>query len=252
VEKPVVLENLGQQMIGMLHLPEVPGPVPAVAIYHGFTGTKIEPHRIFVKMARALNALGIAAVRFDFRGSGDSEGDFADMTVTGEISDAVKILDFLAGLPEVDASRLGILGLSMGGAVAATVAGIDARVKSLTLWSAVADFKIFERDPEAIELARKQGYLDVSGNVLKMDFYEDIQKQKPAETVGNYRGAALIVHGDADPTVPVSHADIYEKALSVASRVDKFILPGADHTYNRMDWEKAVIERTAAWFKETL
>lgn len=149
MEKPVVLENLGQQMIGMLHLPEVPGPVPAVAIYHGFTGTKIEPHRIFVKMARALNALGIAAVRFDFRGSGDSEGDFADMTVTGEISDAVKILDFLAGLPEVDASRLGILGLSMGGAVAATVAGIDERVKSLTLWSAVADFKIFERDPRS-------------------------------------------------------------------------------------------------------
>lgn len=252
MEKPVVLENHGQQMMGVLHLPEKEGPVPAVALYHGFTGTKVGPHQIFVKMARALHAMGIAVVRFDFRGSGDSEGDFADMTVTGEISDAKKILDFLEGLPEVDAQRLGILGLSMGGAVAATVAGTDERVKSLVLWAAVADFKLFERDPEVIELAKKQGYIDVGGDVLKVDFYQDIQKQKPAETVANYRGPALIIHGDADPTVPVSHADIYEKALASASRVEKFILPGADHTFNRMDWEKAVIERTARWFKETL
>ena len=111
-------------MVGMLHLPEEKGPFPAVAIYHGFTGTKVEPHRLFVKMSRALVQKGIAGTLWIFRGSGDSEGDFADMTVSGEIADAIRVLDFLQEQPEVDGERLGVLGLSMGGAIAASVAGV--------------------------------------------------------------------------------------------------------------------------------
>lgn len=250
MEKPVVVENEGQQMVGMLHLPEGQHNVPAVALFHGFTGTKVEPHRIFVKMARALNREGIGAVRFDFRGSGDSEGDFAEMTMSGEISDAFRILDFLAAADEVDPARIGILGLSMGGAVAASVAGQDSRVKALTLWAAVAKFDLFTSDPEKVEFARSQGYIDVGGNVLNYTFWEDIQRQDPLAWASKYQGPALIVHGDADPTVPVSHADLYEKALPGAK--EKFIVNGADHTFNCKDWEEAVITRTAAWFKQWL
>ena len=65
MEKPVTLISQGEQMVGMLHLPEN-GPFPAVAIYHGFTGTKVEPHRILSR-CRALAREGVAAVRFDFR-----------------------------------------------------------------------------------------------------------------------------------------------------------------------------------------
>lgn len=250
MEKPVVLESQGQQMVGMFHLPEIDKPVPAVAIYHGFTGTKVEPHRIFVKMARKLNELGIAAVRFDFRGSGDSEGDFANMTMSGEIADALRVLDFLEEQKAVDSNRLGVIGLSMGGAVAASVAGQDNRVKSLALWAAVARFDLFEQNAEEIEKAKKQGYVDVGGNILNITFYEDIQKQNPLQLVSQYRGPALIVHGDADPTVPVSHADLYYEVLS--GKKEKLIIPGADHTFNRHDWEQAVLEKTAQWMAETL
>ncbi len=250
MEKPIVLDSCGQQMVGMLHLPDGMQVVPAVALFHGFTGTKSEPHRIFVKLARKLNELGIAAVRFDFRGSGDSEGDFAEMTVSGEIADARRVLDYLEGLPGVDKSRLGVLGLSMGGAVAASVAGLDKRVKSLALWAAVADFALFEQNAEAVALAQKQGYADVGGNVLNYTFYEDAQGQDPAALVGKYTGPALVVHGDGDPTVPVGHADIYERAIP--GQKEKFIVPGADHTFNSREWETAVIEKTAAWFAQTL
>ena len=55
MEKPIVFKSQGQQIIGVVHMPERrKGKVPAVVFFHGFTGTKVEPHRIFVKMARAL------------------------------------------------------------------------------------------------------------------------------------------------------------------------------------------------------
>ena len=68
------------------------------------------------------------------------------MTVSGEIADAIRVLDFLEEHEAVDAQRLGVLGLSMGGAVAASVAGKDTRVKSLALWAAVAKFDVFETE----------------------------------------------------------------------------------------------------------
>jgi len=250
LERPVTLTSRGEQMVGMLHLPDQKGPFPAVAIYHGFTGTKVEPHRIFVKMARALVAQGIAAVRFDFRGSGDSEGDFADMTVSGEIADAIRVLDFLEAQSQVDPQRLGVLGLSMGGAVAASVAGKDERVKSLALWAAVARFELFESEPELLAQARKMGHVDLAGNVLNYGFYEDARTQDPVKWVSQFEGSALVVHGDEDPTVPVSHADLLYDA--VTGKKEKFIVPGADHTFNRHDWESAVISKTADWFHKTL
>ena len=69
----------------ILHLPTArDASCPAVAFFHGFTGTKVEPHRIFVKTARELAAIGFYVLRFDFRGCGDSAGDFSEMTIGGE------------------------------------------------------------------------------------------------------------------------------------------------------------------------
>ena len=91
-----------------------------------------------MKLTDMLSREGIYALRFDFRGYGDSEGEFTDITFEEEISDSIKALDFLSTIEGVDPDRMGILGLSMGGAVAAYVAGRDARVKSTVLWSAPA------------------------------------------------------------------------------------------------------------------
>ncbi len=129
----------GQRIAAMAHIPEGNGPHPAVMMLHGFTGDKVESHYLFVKTARALAQAGFVALRFDFRGSGESEGRFQDVTIPGEIEDALTVLSWLAEQPYVDVDRLGVLGLSMGGCVAAHVAGADPRIKALVLWAAVAD-----------------------------------------------------------------------------------------------------------------
>lgn len=60
----------------MLHVPgDANGKLPIVCIYHGFTGNKMEPHFIFIKLSRLLEKKGIASVRFDFGGSGEGDGD---------------------------------------------------------------------------------------------------------------------------------------------------------------------------------
>ena len=78
METPVVFDSKGQQIVGMLHVPNGRGRFPGALLLHGFTGTKTESHRMFVKLSRRLAEHGIASLRFDFRGSGDSAGEFEE------------------------------------------------------------------------------------------------------------------------------------------------------------------------------
>lgn len=255
MERQIVFENRGQKLYGMLHLPEKGDRAPAVGLYHGFTGTKIEPHRIFVKVARELMQHGIVALRFDFRGSGESEGEFVDMTVEGEISDALKSLDFLQAQPEVDADRLGVLGLSMGGLVAACVAGRDARVRSLALWAALGMVEeAIASDEESRRATEQQlaerGFMDHEGNLLGAGFHEGFPKIRPLEEVARYRGPALIIHGTADDMVNVQNATAFQRAIPV--RTELHLVQGANHTFDGYGWEREVIQTTRDWFLETL
>ncbi|MBM4078498.1 MAG: alpha/beta fold hydrolase [Planctomycetes bacterium] len=256
VEIPVSFESAGEQIVGMMHLPSSRRKSPCVVLCHGFTGHKGETHFLFVKMSRALARKGIASLRFDFRGSGDSEGDFRDVTISAEIADALKAVDFVAAQKRVDAKRIGILGLSLGGCVAACVAGRDQRVKSLALWSAVAaPAKLFKTRWSEQQIAswRKTGGMDIGGLELGLCFLDDLPNNDPAAAIRQCQAPVLIIHGRKDESVPVAHADVYlAEARRRGIRAEKFILPGADHVFRRLDWERTVIEKTARWFVETL
>src|SRR6516165_8124503 len=114
----------GRWLRGMVHRPvEVAWrPAPCVVFFHGFTGDRMESHWIFVKCSRALAFHGIASLRFDFYGSGESDGQFDEVTLQGEVSDAEAAVEFFRKQKGVDGRRLGLCGLSLGGAVAACVA----------------------------------------------------------------------------------------------------------------------------------
>jgi dienelactone hydrolase len=150
MQQAVTLDRGGMTMRGMFHRPDGPiGKVPAVAIFHGFTGNKMEPHFIFVKLSRALAEAGIASVRFDFLHSGESDGDFEHMKLSGEVQDGLAVLDYLRAREDVDADRIGILGLSMGGVVASRVAAArPGQVKSLCLWAPAGSISRFADDAD--------------------------------------------------------------------------------------------------------
>ena len=69
---------------------------PMVVFCHGFGGSKGGP--LFELVADSLQREGIASIRFDFNGHGESEGRFQDMTVPNEINDAKKVIEYVRDL----------------------------------------------------------------------------------------------------------------------------------------------------------
>lgn len=107
-EQIINFQNQGQKIMGTLTLPaNGQATHPTVLILHGFTGQRQElpvnntKETMFSRTARLLAENGYASLRIDFRGSGESEGQWADTTFSGQISDARAALNYLAGLPQV-------------------------------------------------------------------------------------------------------------------------------------------------------
>jgi len=257
METPVVFDSKGQQIVGMLHIPNGRGRFPGALLLHGFTGTKTENHRMFVKLSRQLAEHGIASLRFDFRGSGDSAGEFEELTIRSEVADLLEALKFLARQKRVNSRRLALIGMSMGGAIAAhVVAREKSRIKTLVLWAPVAEGAgILDElsTPEAVASLAQTGIADYEGNLVGVQFIRQFAEMKPLREIVKSRCPVLIVHGSGDETVPVQHADMYERALRASKRlIKKVIIERADHTFTKHIWETRVIDETLDWLAETL
>lgn len=253
-ERQIAFENEGQKLYGFVHAPEGAGPHPGIALLHGFGGNHIEPHALFPKAARAFAEGGVAVLRFDFRGSGDSEGRFHDASIEGEVSDAQAGLRFLAAQPEVDPAWLGVAGLSLGGMIAALTAGRTPEVRAVALWAAVAHLgELFQAggDAERMDELAAQGYIDFGGLAVGPALVMQAMTTDPVAALASGSGApVLVLHGTGDETVPVEHARRYAAALG--ERAELETLEGADHVFSSVPWERRVIERTRDWLRATL
>ena len=251
IERPVeFLTRAGKTLRGVLHLPAYPlsQTSPGVLLFHGFTGNRMESHWMFVKCSRALAREGIASLRFDFFGSGESDGEFRQMTLSGEIADGRAAVAFMRKQKGVDPDRLGLIGLSLGGAVAATLArGINA--KALVLWSAVAHTaRLGELMKKKIRrIPNKPGAFEYDARELHPRLMEDVLKVEPIRHLVRYRGPTLVIHPENDESVPISHArDFFQAAGSGTKEIA--IIAGADHVFTAVPWEQEVIQRTTQWF----
>lgn len=256
-EEFVSFYNKNERIVGMLHIADSQGKSPAVIMCHGFTGQRMEAHFLFVKTARRLAENGITVLRFDFRGSGESEGKFEDMTVEEEISDAETALRFLLQREFVDYNRVGVIGLSLGGCVSACLAGrVKTLLKSVVLWSAA--YKPGQNlsdilTPEAQESLDRLGYINIGGNKVGRKFFEILPSIDPIKELSNYPGSVLLVHGEAD-FIPYSQAEECYEVLQQRKegKAKLHIVKGADHTFSSPEWEEEVIITTLNWLKETL
>jgi len=128
VSEPVTFETEdGLTMEGLLHLAEAT-PAAGIVVCHPHPQYGGEMHNNVVDaICKAALDQGIAALRFNFRGVGDSQGEY-DSGV-GEQNDVVGALAYLSGRPEIDGSRVGLAGYSFGAAVAIRAA--DHGIKAL-------------------------------------------------------------------------------------------------------------------------
>ena len=181
---------------------------PMVVFCHGFGGSKDGP--LFELIADSLQRHGIASVRFDFNGHGESEGQFQDMTVPNEIEDAKKVIEYVRDLRYV--SGVALVGHSQGGVVAAMTAG-ELGTEDISAVVLMAPAAVLRDDairgntmgktynpldpPEYVELwgGRKLGRQYIK-TAFRLPIYE---------TAAKYQGPALVIHGTADRVVPYTY-----------------------------------------------
>ena len=191
---------------------------PMVIFCHGFSGTKDGP--LFELVCDTLQAHGIASIRFDFNGHGESEGEFKDMTVPNEIEDAKKVVEYVRDLRWV--SDLAIAGHSQGGVVASMTAGQLSEEQGEPAFKAVvlmAPAAVLREDAIRGNTMGKQydpfdpgeyvelwGGLKLGGNYIRTAFSLPIY-----ETAAKYQGPALIIHGTADRVVPYTYGERFHQ-----------------------------------------
>ena len=180
---------------------------PMVVFCHGFGGTKEGP--LFELITDSLQKHGIASIRFDFNGHGESEGKFEEMTVPNEINDAKKVIEYVRDLRYV--SKIALVGHSQGGVVASMTAGeLGSDISAVVLMAPAAVLRddairgsTFGKQynpldpPEYVELWGPQR---LGRNYIKTAFSLPIY-----ETAANYHGPALIIHGNGDRIVPYTY-----------------------------------------------
>lgn len=184
---------------------------PMVILMHGFMDRK--ESAVISQIANELQAHGIASIRFDFNGHGQSEGDFQKMTVPNEIEDAHKVFDYVSQLPYVDADKIGVAGHSQGGVVAAMLAGeLKNRVADVLLLAPAAVLrddairgstmgKTYDpqNPPEYVEM--------FNGRKLGRDYINTAFNLPIYETAAGYQGKSCVLHGTGDRLVPYTYGE---------------------------------------------
>jgi dipeptidyl aminopeptidase/acylaminoacyl peptidase len=224
---------------------------PALLICHGIPGGAAPPPTDdggYEGLAEEFSSLGIVAVIFNFRGCGDSEGNF-DML--GWTRDLEAVTDRILNTPHVDPTRLIILGFSAGGAAAIMTAAESPDVYALASAGTPAHFGILERDArEAAEDFRSRGIIRDPDFPPDLDRWrEGFAEIEPRRWIRYFKGDhLLIVHGDRDEMIPVEQArELFDAAPAGLAKLS--IIPGGPH---RLRKDTRCIEEVKSWILEVL
>ena len=257
-----VKNRAGKRLCCVVDGPDAATREPAVLIIHGFKGFLTQRH--IEAISDALVNAGFVTVRPDLtKNPGRSYLPFEDMTYRQEFSDLEDIFDFTLKMPQVDSSRIGITGHSLGGMLVAQLAAKRGEIKSLATVSAVYDFKfvakrVFKKPFSEVKRDFEEKGVSVVWSqslgkdlLIKKKFYEDVVFRTAADFAKNITCPILIISGENDEAVSQSHADNYLK--SVTTKVKKMeIIAGSDHNYTIFGVLSQVTKAVAGWFAETL
>lgn len=204
----------GKTLRGFANVPEGDGKSPCLLILHGFGGNAYGYKGMNTKIARTLAAEGIASVRFDFYGNGESDGEFEDMLFTGLYEDAEDMFRWAAQQDFVDPDNLFLSGQSMGGYVAASCApklnpkGLVLLCPGASMWNGAA------QRADAV-MAQGRDWFDMEGLKYNMAFNYDLAKHpSPYEEAKGYDGPVLIARAADDKMVDDAVCQTYAQCYT--------------------------------------
>ena len=271
MEQAVSFEHEGSVLRGILHRPDASsGDVAAVVVFlHGWSGCRLGPHRMFVKTARRLCERGIACLRFDFRGRGESDGAQGDATIQTMISDAGRAVAWVCD--ELGVEEVVLLGICSGGKVAIGTAARGAPVGGLALWSAEAMGPLRAASTDArktLSVLR-----DYAGKLMAPDTWrrllkgqinvrivrkavlghegpdrdERAQESALLERFRSYARPVLFVYGGRDPATALAAAGYAHFCADARIEHEMHEIDDANHSFYSLTAEQRVIELTESW-----
>lgn len=265
-EYVISLEGDGYEIPATVCMPAGDDPHPAVIMLHGTASNRDEVNGAYKKAAEIMaEKYGVATIRIDFAGFGDSKADPLLYNFETAVNDAAVAADYMAGQKSISDNNIGVMGFSQGGTIALLASARRSDVfRSVVTWSGAPDLTVagIVNDVD-YEFAKKNGYFnmkfDFTDKTVKtsLKWCEDVYDTDVlGEFAKGYNGPVLAIAGSSDTTVDPK----WSRRIVDAShdpRSELLIIDGADHTFNvftenDMSSLSKAIDATGDYFSDTL
>ncbi len=224
----------GCRISGVLHLPDEENPACVIGS-HGLLSSKDSDK--YIALGERMSGEGIALLRFDFRGIGESEGSEEDNTISKKIGDLKAAIDFVRNYPSLG-ERIGLIGSSLGGFLSLIRASMDKEIKAVVVWATPLHLD---------DLGSKKQEEDYP--LPPEAFFEDLSKHRLWFLLPNVSNC-LVIHGERDELVPVDQALGIFHNLGIPKEIH--VIGGADHRLTDPAHRQRAIELSLDWFKKYL
>ena len=254
-QQAVLIETGGPLLQGALFSPEPPGRHPLAIVCHGMPAGPAPPADAapdpedgisYPDFAAVCAERGIAALVFNFRGTGTSAGNLHAM---GWAADLRRVVNWASELASVRAGRVGVLGSSMGASVALHVAAAEPRISAVVSFAAAARMGSGNDPHGMVARMRDIGVIrDADYPASADDWYAEFAELDPLSAISAISPRPVVlIQGDADDVVsPDDAALLFERAGDPKHLV---MLPGVGHRFRR---EPAAVESCIDWLERTL
>ena len=230
----VVFMSEGMRILGILHLPDEKSP-PCVIASHGLLSSK-ESEK-YVALGEQMSTEGMAMLRFDFRGIGESDGRLEDDSVSRRIVDLGSAISFVRSYPGMG-NRVGLLGSSLGGYVSLIGASMEKEIRAVVIWATP-----FHLD----DLGSKKQEKDYP--LPGKAFLKDLPRHQLLPLLPRVTNC-LVIHGEKDELVPVDQA--WEIFHTLGAPKEIHVIEDADHRLTKPLHRRRAIELSVDWFKKYL
>lgn len=252
-------DKQGRKIVGTLLIPDWTKPLPVVIVCHGFKSYRNQNH--IKAISEELCGKGLASLRFDFTyDPGESSLPFEDMTVSYELEVLDQAVNFVKEQKEIDPKKIGITGHSLGGLVVGWYSATHPEIAAVVPLSGVYNYGqswTHQFSDEVTKEMKEKGFIYVFSVTLnrplklKEAFYTDSQNYNMDKVIDNLVCPILVVHGTADESVTIDHAQhFYDRSFSKVKELK--IIKGADHNYTKAADLVEVKTAVAVWFAKTL
>jgi pimeloyl-ACP methyl ester carboxylesterase len=250
----------GLNLRGTLLRPAAPDAVGAAVLVHGGGVTRDEGG-FFTRLAAGLGTAGVASLRFDLRGHGESDGRQEDLTISGIVNDIRAAVGYVSD--QLGVHRVALIGASFGGGITAFFASrYPAQVQSMVLINPLLNYqkrfvddKPYWHNDQISEAAGQElatnGFLPHSPTFkLGRPLLNEVFYLQPHRALPSVGAPTLVVHGTGDTFIPVDSSRQAVERFTVEARLVE--IDGAQHGIAVHDDPGYLDPQTQAWQAEVI